>query len=524
MASILTQQDWANLLTQPTFSATDLDGHFVVLRWRKDRVECFTDQLGLRTVYYGKCEQGICLSTRMDWVTRNCGNAELDFKVLGSRWLLFNQISYESGVLGIGRLGPGGHAVFQNGAVISAASVPWLPSFKTSTTAAALEILTAFIRCALDNKYTPSLGLSGGLDSRLILALLTSFPKAKFVTHTFGDPADPDAKIAGNISSGLELPHANFNDPLPGVPACVSILQSFVTQMILVGPGTLSAKLRYYRQIRAAGRLVIDGGFGEIARRQYMNRVVRLGRSAARSGDSSAILPLMRQRRAAIFSPQVMQLLAHGAAEDLQQMIDAMPAVEKTGVENFADLMAVRTRVPNLGGPEQAWLDAQVLNFMPLVQPSFLQAVFGIPARMRSNAEFYMDAIHKSNPLLTRFPLVKSGFTYPFGLSSNTAWLLVKAKSKFTRGYSDPGPDRLLFHIREYVLDEVHSASVKDNSVYNSGKVIDAVTKYYQGEFHLRDTVDWWLTFEVWRRSLLPQGNSRIAPAKNKSKNIKRSL
>jgi len=506
-AFIMTRSDWAHLLTRESFDATSIDGHFVVLRWKADQIECFTDQLGLRTVYFGKYHGGICISTRLDWLASTTRRAEIDFASLGSRWLMFNQVSYESCLVGIERLGPGGRVTFKQGSVIDSTSTSWLPSFESGTTATALDILKAFVMCALHHQYTPSLGLSGGLDSRLLLALLTSSSKNGFVTHTFGDHEDPDVQIAEHITTALGLPHHCFNDPLPDVQTCISAIRSFVAQTFLIEPSTSFLKLRYYPKLRADGKLMIDGGFGEIARRQYLNRVVKLGRFALQTHDSSRLFQLMRSPRADIFSVEVTPLLEDGARRSLEKVLDEMPAVKKIGVENFADLLAVRTRVPNYGAPEQARLDSEILNFMPLVQPSFLRAVFGIPAKLRSNAGLYYGIIRMLNPALGRFPLAKSGFTYRFGLSSNLSWLTTKVKSKVANGYSDPNPHLLLAHLREYVLDVAHSKAVTTNSMYDSRKVTDAVIKYYQGELHLRSMVDWWLTFEVWKRSLSFEDN-----------------
>jgi hypothetical protein len=506
--SILTHKEWRQLLMQESFDADSIDGHFVALRWQGERIECFTDQLGQRTVYFGSYDGGICISTRIDWVAQTTGHTELDFASLGSRWLLFNQVSYESCVAGIERLGPGGRATFSNGALTGSTPFkPWLPSFEPGRADTAMNVVREFAQCGLKYHHSPTLGLSGGLDSRFLLALLISEPGYDLATHTFGAPEDPDVQIAQRIAAALGLPNYHLNDPLPDVQTCIDGIRSFVSQTLLIEPATSYLKLRYYAKLRDYRRLMIDGGFGEIARRQYLNRVVRLGGAAVRTRDTARLMQLMRAPRADIFSPEVTALLESGTRSSLESAIDAMPAVEKIGIENFADLLSVRTRVPNYGAPEQARLDGEILNFMPLVQPSFLRAVFGIPAKQRSNAGLYYDIIRRSNPALSRFPLAKSGFAYRFGLPSNAIWLLLRLKSKLATPYSDSMPDQLLAHLREYVMDIVHSREVMTNPVYDYGKVSDAVTRYYAGELHLKSTVDWWLTFELWRGSLASEDN-----------------
>ena len=90
------------------------------------------------------------------------------------------------------------------------------------------------------------------------------------------------------------------------------------------------------------------------------------------------------------------------------------------------------------------------------------------------------------------------------------SWLTVKLKAKFTKGYVDPKPDLLLAQLKEYILDVSHSCDVTTNSIYDPRKLQDAVSKYYQGNLHFRTTVDWWLTFELWKQSLSSQHGQAV--------------
>lgn len=500
---IMTKTDWSELLSKKIFDTKFLDGHFAIIRWKCNCIECFTDQLGLRSVYIGKFNEGVCISTRLDWVAQTTGSNQIDFFSFGSRWLMFNQTSYNSCVIGIERLGPGGHAIIDSGSIVKLQNNPWLPSFEPCLYKNAFEILKSFLFCALNYKYTLSLGLSGGIDSRLLLSFITSIPSEGFSTHTFGPLDDPDVRVARNITSTLKLTHFQFNEPLPDIESCLSSIRSFVAQNILVEPCTSWCKFRYYSKLWEQKILIIDGGFGEISRRQYFNRIVKLGgKSVLLKKDVKRLFKLMRSKRADIFSPEVSLLLENGAKNSMLETLDSMPSVENIGIENFADLLAVRTRVSNYGGPEQARLDREILNFMPLVQPSFLNAVFGIPVSMRSNAKLYYNTIRTLHPVLCKFPLVKSGITYPFGSSSTMAWLITKIKSKIFHSYSDPSPNSLLYHIREFVEDIVNSKDVVSNPIYDSRKILKSISDYYQGNQHKRNIVEWWLTFELWKQSL----------------------
>jgi hypothetical protein len=508
-ARMLAQEDWRELLSHDTFDPARIDGHFALLRWDRNYVECFTDQLGLRTIYFSDCDFGVCLSTRLDWVTRTSGKNQLNVAALGSRWLMFNQISYESCVDGVGRLGPGGYASVRKGSVVACHSIPWLPSFDQRS-AFSLDVLRPLVQSALEQPRILSLGLSGGLDSRLLLAMLTHSGSRGFGTHTFGHPTDPDVRIAGEIAGTLGLRHQSYHEPLPESQTCWSLIRSFVTQTMLSEPVSSWLKLRYYSALHRDGKLMIDGGFGEIARRQYLNRVMWLGRSALRSRDSSRLFALMRSPRSECFSPEIHRQMVRGACRELEMALEEMPPIGDIGAANFVDLFAVRTRVPNWGGGEQARLDGDVVSFMPLVQPTFLRSIFMVPVTARANGKAYYETIRRLNPTLGQFPMVKSGHTYPFGASSHAAWFIAKLKSRIGGSFADPGPDRLLTHLRENVLDVIHSTDVRANAIYDFRKIESMAEGYYRGELRLRGSLEWWLTFEIWRSSLLPAAGNRL--------------
>lgn len=241
-----------------------------------------------------------------------------------------------------------------------------------------------------------------------------------------------------------------------------------------------------------------------MARRVFLNRIVRSGASTITNRDIPRLTALMRSPRSGVFNEDVTKEMENSAGVSIGAAIDSMPSVEKLGIGNFVDLFSIRYRVPNQAGPEQALLDGIVRNYMPLAQPSFLRVVLATPVRERVRGGLYKSFIQKTYPKLSRYPLVKSGMTYPFRLSGKYAWLYMKLKAETGRKFHDPSPDLILWHIREYVLDLVHSRRVREYELYDAKKVTEIVEGYYSGNVNLSSEVDWWLAFELWRQSLDP--------------------
>jgi hypothetical protein len=506
---VLQRADWDRLHTGDHRSRCDalhaLDGHFVSVRWNAAGITFACDQLGQRTIYFREERGALYFSTRLDWLARATGRSEIDFDAIGSRWLMFNQLSYRSGVQGIQRLGPAGYAHFSSGQPGLNEHAPWLPTFTGGRIGEAIDIAEAFVECACHQTQTVSLGLSGGMDSRLLLAMLTTRTSNRIQAHTFGEAADPDVSIAGAVARQTGIHQIVFNDPIPEQSECITLARSFVARTQLNEPVSSIGKLRYYERLRAGGAMMIDGGFGEIARRQYLNRVAKLGRGALRRGDVPGLLRLMRVPRADVFVPEITQRMERAIHDDLHRTLTAMPPVGEIGIGNFVDLLAVRTRVPNYGGPEQSRLDSEILNFMPLVQPSFLRAVFASDVHSRSNGRFSTQYIAARCRGLTQFPFVKSGVTYRFGLPTLAVHLITTAKGRFGNRYRDNSTDVILHRMEDYVRDLAGSSAVRNSSLYDTAKVKNAVEAYYRGEPGRTGIVNWWLTFELWRASLAGQ-------------------
>ncbi len=499
-AGILSPSEWQSVLSNPNADLRRLDGHFVAVRWSPGIVECFTDQLGLRTLYVGQQEGEICFSTRLDWVARYTGKTEIDLAAFGSRWLTFNQLFGESTVLGIRKLGPGSKATLSHNS-INIEDVPWLPDLKSASGSEVVSILKNFSRPFLSDGMTISLGLSGGTDSRTLLSLLEQNPRQSYSVHTFGHPDDPDVRISGDITTRLGIERCYFFEPLPPSDECIQLMREFVAHTQLVEPVSGIIRLRYYSFLRDRNKLMLDGGFGEIVRRQYLNRLLLRGKAALRKRDVNAILPLLRVHRGSFFTPEVTSMMERETKKHIDGLLDAMSDIDEFGIENFIDLLAVRTRFPNYGGLEQARLDGEVINYMPFAQPSFLNKMFSLPLSLRRNGNLCRNII-RSCPELTGFPLVKYGTTYPFQLSSLPAMVLTRAKRKLGFGFADPTIDEYLHHMKEFVLDTAHSESVKTYPAYNYKKVCDLVDGYYLQQQPVAGGVDWWLSFELWRQSL----------------------
>ena len=60
----------------------------------------------------------------------------------------------------------------------------------------------------------------------------------------------------------------------------------------------------------------------------------------------------------------------------------------------------------------------------------------------------------------------------------------------------------LLNKLETYVKDIIYSSETKNYAPYNYNYVKNIVEKYYLGETKYSDELDWFLTFEIYRKNL----------------------
>jgi hypothetical protein len=499
--SFYSANDWNSVLAMPQPEFSHIDGHFVALRYNDREIQIFTDQLGLRGFYAARTSDGIVLSTRLDWIARISGNSEIDLEAFGPQWLAFNQISCWSPIRQVHRLGPGSRARC-TATSFDFQDTMWSPDLNSREEIQFEDVLHPFLIPRDVPQENISFGLSGGLDSRVMLALFTSMRKPSIKLHVIGDARDPDVIISTAIGRKLKLEHIHEQYIPKNPEELLSRMKEYLAQIYVTSPASAVINTEAVYGIAKRATLILDGSFGEIARRQCFNRLLIKGSKALRQRSADQISSYMTIKRADIFNRDAIEAMEKGLVRQMQWYLEEMPAGRSIMNEDFADLLAIRTRFPNYSGVEQARTDAFIMGYMPFLQPSVLRSVFRIPMHLKRKGRLFRRMIARHCPVLTSFPLVKGGTTYPFWFSTVPAHIWTVAKKKLFTPFIDIRIQTMLEMLKEYTLDLVHSRELQNCSAYDVQKIQSLVERYYRGEYHLTGEVDWWLSFEFWRQSM----------------------
>jgi len=494
---VLDQNEWNTQLESNQINLESINGHFVVLEYSSNELKFITDELGLREIYIVKLPDGFGFTTRIDWL-KHFINPEIDLKEFGSRWLLQNQISQKSFIKNVQRL-VCGNAVIKNDN-LQVDDHFWQPALHPVGN---IEMFDNTLSKLLSNDERKiSLSLSGGLDSRLLLSYLANKDFNLWETHTFGDPNHPDSQIASELLTSLNRKNEIIDNELPAADKLVELIIIYSIQSMVTNPISSILNLRFYDRLSKQNNLIIDGGFGEIWRREFANKLLLLGSKALYQKDSLKASTFLRHSKADVFSEEVLREMEKGAIEQIENLFEVIPDAVKVGSSNWVDIFSIRARLPNYYAPEQARVDQHTVSFMPLVQKDILKFLFAFKSAEKRNGRLFKTLIKQNAYQLTKHPLVKGSIIHPFNSSSISARLHARLKYRFGLNYISNQPFELFNYLKEFINDLIRSSEVTNCYLYDKRKVKRIADDFSAMESGYNSEMDWFLSFELFRQGI----------------------
>lgn len=501
---LMTNDDWKNLhINSAIDKDCQLDGHYAGIYYDNGIITFFTDQIGIRSLHTIHYEGVMLISTRADWLACVAGRG-IDFSEFSTRWIFFNGISTKSIFKGISRHHSGEYGTIADGKVRVKQNSLQFEKRDDRNAAGLLALrLEKLIRMGIDHKRKMSLSFSGGLDSRVLLSFLLDHQDGGWNTHTFEGGSSADADVTRKISKELNFENIRFktegNENYPINTLTEYAAASQASESVLTFPN-----LSYYNSLGHSGFLIIDGGFGEILRREFFMKLFLKGEKILREENLSKAAAVLRIPRADIFSEEITDEMEQKLQPALKNLISELPPADEIGFENWIDLFAVRTRLPNYYSMEQSRIDSLVQSYMPFAQKSVLSLIPGIPVSLRRNGGLFKQFIKSKRPDLAGFNLAKGDVTIPFGFGSFSGRAAAALKRKFGMVYKQTTEDRLLYTAEEFIYDSFSSKELVESGIYEKSKVDRIINGYFSGQNKFRQSLGWLLTFELFR-----QGSSR---------------
>ena len=250
---------------------------------------------------------------------------------------------------------------------------PWAPNQRSIHVEGLITELASSI---FDTKQNLALGLSGGLDSRVLLALFAN-QNPPISTYTFSGIDHPDERIVSKLIKQTSCTHQHMMYD-PSVFSFEKLTEMSVRSSLI---NSVSDVLTHalYQQLGEQSLASIDGGIGEIGRRRYLKSIELRGARLLADGNINQLLPYFYAPKADFFSDEIGKLMNDGCTQDLSNELATMPKINTLGLSNWLDLFSIRTRLSNISGLTQEMVDDTHFHVMPFVQSDFLTGFLSLP-------------------------------------------------------------------------------------------------------------------------------------------------
>lgn len=497
----LSNVDWDKL--HSSFEKrNEINGHFVSVQWNGSHLKFLNDIYGVRDLFFINIGETLLFTTRLDFLNYFIKKHELDLTEFASNWLLSIPFSHNSLLKNVKRLGPGGYAEWaQNKLEIK--NYLWNPVPQKYSTADFSETLKNILTFPLKDDKRLSLGLSGGLDSRVMLDYLLNSRNNNWQVHSFGKVDHPDMILSKKIADDNKLNHFYIDSDKFVYEDYVTVLKEYVGQLGLIFPASKILMFPIHKYISEKGFIILDGAMGEIHRGELLRRLLYFGKKAFLKKDIDKLFNLFYSDKGVFIKDEILNEMKLNMHSLISDIYSKMPDVHHTEYEKWLELLIMIYKLPHIASSSQAVLDSFSIAYMPYIQTDLMNISFNLNSQEKKNGKMYRKILNESANNLNNYYLVKNTITYPYNTSTFSSRIIFAYKNRSKATYKDKSAEIFLMSMKEFIYDTTDSISFTNYELYDHKKIKGVVNEFYDGNKKHADYLNWWLTFEIWRQIFL---------------------
>ena len=409
----------------------ELDGAFNAFHWdqKNHLLTIVTDRLGAQPLYWAKVGQCILIATELKAFP---ASGLIDVRMDRGGWGAFIALGFTIGrrtqLAGVQRVDAATVMIInpENESIDSSVYWHW-PEPRPALTladvdsASMVEVMENEMRSYLSHRSTVTTLLSGGFDSRIIMATLRRAgihsPALTVVNRkeVFGVEGNISMKVAEYLNGGdlsVAIPSPNFYSSA-----------SYLKYLVMNEVGIPSLDLfiaNVWKFVQPDMNAVWEGvgpGYGFVSPYPAPG-----GFPAYRKDRIKPLTSLPWQTALKTFSEEAGKEM-FGEFEQMLQEEMTRYTDDEFGVSEFHFKNQLQCR---LGLNPYKVLTNFVLPFTPCISKEYLQLTAGIPFTVRGNKKFYMSVLQDNFPNSLKVPICSGGKFYSSGLLDPLLW----AKSK----------------------------------------------------------------------------------------------
>ncbi len=449
-----------------------LTGAYILVVCNGKMLEIYTDNMNLRKVYIYEDNQTICFSTNKFWI-KKCLGLSIDLESLGIYWKtgICNGKSFVEDVSTVS----GGNSIsITNSVVIKKDSIKIRPD---KCSLAQLENKLVRQLKSLDNI---SLGLSGGMDSRTILALLLK-EKIDFTAHTFGEKTNYDVQIAKELGRkfGFKVKHYS-PDILSDKSDIINRVEDFIEETEGTIPLVSMPLKEYFTELNKQGKIMIDGGFITNLRRYSYNKSILKLRSEILNNDAQALFNVFKTNKADIFTKDYNDLFYNKSIEQLQNILKENPFTDSKSIGDKLDLIKMKHLYQYFYSPGQAYYDNYLPNIMLGAHNEILSNMMSFSVDERKNSRLNYKIINSASKDLNKIPYVRYNSLMKTPRNIYVAYLKGRINSKLGKVYIRKDIHQLFNKLKPWIYDNLPLVYRQFPDLLARDEVEIAMLQYYK--------------------------------------------
>ncbi len=392
----------------------EAEGEYVALLWDQARQELHVvnDRFAARPFYFLQHKDALFFSSNLFFLP-SLADVALQPDPLG--WLQIcnydHTLGQRTNFAGICRLPPATHTCLSRGGVKQ--SVYWRlahePQQGLDPAEHAEQVFAAFRtatrrRCPRDE--SGFVGLSGGLDSRLLVASLPDAHRFTAYTHVNSANAErtPDVDVACQVASALHLPHAIGVFPRDAVSSDMDDVIQLTAGQIGLPHATKS-----FRSGKQRATFQLNTGPGDVLAGSYVPDVSCLDPSSA--GPRARQYAIRRRRfsrsqLALVFQREVLAAWFPRLDEEMMSSIEAMGG--PTAAHHIT-AWAMRVRQPSRTFCNSHHNNPNICIRRPHLGYAYTDLMLRLPAHWLYQRQFYAFMIYHCVPALRQIVYANTG-------------------------------------------------------------------------------------------------------------------
>ncbi len=460
----------------------NLSGAFTIIEISNNNIRIFCDKLNLRKFYYYSDSDSLILSTDLHWISTLTGSI-IDYEALGVYWYLnhsyrnnslFNNIKVVSGIMSYS-------LVKKSLSTENHYYTPLTDKYdKNINIAEIIEPLGKLIRNL--SKYNLSLGLSGGVDSRTILAILLHY-NINFTTHTFGDSLNPDVDIAKKLAYKFRFKNETYNNHIEqNVNNIVNLVKNYTKRNEMSFPITSIPIIDHLSKLNAKNLFMIDGGFICFMRRYSYNKLSKNLKNSIKSGHVDAYFSVLKTNNQNYFNTDIQNVFQQSCQKHLTEVIDSINLTKDFHYGDILDSVRFRYHNSYMYAPSQKLYDECIPNIMIGAQRVLTDLFFSIDPKVRHKALLNKQIMKLVSPKLRNYPIARYDTKIYWSSNRYLDYAQGYISNKLSLGYQSGDSEVMLMLLKEWLYDNLNSTKIKNSDFLDIASIKDLADNYHNNK------------------------------------------